>query len=139
MRIWHVLAFISVGSTAFAERLAPALTANDVHAVLKPVAGEIEHCYLDRTPEVRGAGQLDLVLTVSRRGELERVDVKTPGLSARVGKEIAGCIRTAVAPVSFPARRTFTTATVPYFFQRTATPNGGPQLSCWNPNGCHAN
>ena len=33
-------------------------------------------------------------------------------------------------------RKTFTTATIPYFFQRTAAPNAGPQLSCWDPKGC---
>jgi len=40
-----------------------------------------------------------------------------------------------VTSIAFPARKVFTTATVPYFFQRT--PGPGPQLSCWNPNGCH--
>jgi hypothetical protein len=45
-------------------------------------------------------------------------------------------VRHAVEAVTFPARRTYTTATVPYFFQRTAAPNAGPQESCWNERGC---
>lgn len=141
MRIWHFLAVALVGSTtpAFAEHATPpALTAGEVETILKPVADEIEHCYMDRTPEVRGAGHLELVLTVSRHGELQHLDVKTPGLPAKLGKDITGCVRSAIAPVSFPARKEYTTATVPYFFQRTAAPNAGPQLSCWNPDGCHA-
>ena len=39
---------------------------------------------MDRTPEVRGAGHLELVLTVSRHGELQHLDVKTPGLPAKL-------------------------------------------------------
>jgi hypothetical protein len=139
MRIWPLFALL-VGTSipGFAEHLAPAeLTAQDVTAQLRPVADEIEHCYMDRTADVRGAGHLELVLTVSRQGVLEHVDVNTPGLAPKIAKDIAGCIRAAVTTISFPARKVFTTATVPYFFQRTAAPGSGPQLSCWNPNGCH--
>ena len=50
---------------------------------------------------------------------------------------MAACIREAVEVVKFPARRNDTTAIVPYFFQHTNTPGGGPQLSCWDPKGCH--
>jgi hypothetical protein len=25
---------------------------------------------------------------------------------------------------------------VPFFYQHTAAPNAGPQLSCWDPKGC---
>jgi len=46
---------------------------------------------------------------------------------------IDACVQ---ATVTFPARRTWTTATVPYFLLHTDAPNAGPQLSCWDPNGC---
>jgi hypothetical protein len=136
MRIWPI-AVVILGSVApaLADK---GLTADEVQAQLKPVAAEIERCYMDRTADVRGAGHLDLVLSVSRYGIVEHLDVKTPGLAAKLAKDIDGCVRAAVAPVAFPTRKTFTTATVPYFFQRTAAPNAGPQLSCWNPAGCHA-
>ncbi len=139
MRIWPLIAVV-VGTTTpvFAEHLAAkALSSDDVQATLKPLADEIEHCYMDRTTEVRGAGHMELVLTVSRHGVVEHLDVKTPGLGTKVAKDVDGCIRSTVAPVAFPVRKTFTTATVPYFFQRTAAPNSGPQLSCWDPKGCH--
>jgi hypothetical protein len=113
------------------------LSADEVRSELRPVSDEIEHCYMDRTPDVRGAGHLELVLTVSRDGIVEKLNVKTPGLSSRVAKNIATCIREAVVTVTFPVNKNWTTATVPYFFQRTSAPNSGPQLSCWNPNGCH--
>ena len=114
------------------------LSAQDVEAKLKPMSAQIESCYVDRTSEVHGAGHLDLVLTVSRHGILENLAVKTPGLAPRLAKQIDGCIRETIAQVSFPAKRVTTTATVPYFFQRTAAPNAGPQLSCWSSTGCHS-
>ena len=141
MRIWPLLAVIVTTAPALADPapLQAALTPDEVQATVRLVSEELEHCYMDRTPEVRGAGHLDLVFTISRHGTVEKLDVKTPGLAPRVAKEIDGCVRAAVAPISFPARKTFTTATVPFFFQRTAAPNSGPQLSCWNPNGCRVN
>ena len=137
MRIWP-LVVLAITSPAFAEHVVPqALTAQDVQGVLRPVSVEIERCYMERTPEVRGAGHLDLILTLTRHGSIEKLDVKTPGLDAKVAKDIDGCVRTAVAKVAFPAARTFTIATVPYYFQRVAAPSSGPQYSCWDVKGCH--
>jgi hypothetical protein len=136
MRIWLVVALLA-GSVTTAAADSRDLDASEIHAQLKPFAGAIEHCYVDRTTAMYGAGHLELVLDVSRYGIVERVEINTPGLPAKLAKDIGGCIRAAIAPVSFPVKRTTTTITVPYFFQRTAAPNAGPQLSCWNPRGCH--
>lgn len=139
MRLALATAFVlAAHSTVVAADPRPvSLSAADVSAQLAPYAEQIERCYLDRTPEVRGAGQLQLVLTVTRHGSLEAIAIKTPGLAAKLAKQIDGCIRETIGTVAFPARRTFTTATIPYFFQRTLAPNAGPQLSCWDPKGCH--
>ncbi|MEO8551032.1 MAG: hypothetical protein ABI678_13695 [Kofleriaceae bacterium] len=134
MRTLVGLAVLLLPALAHADERA--LSARDVEAKLAPVSAQIESCYLERTAEVHGAGHLDLVLTVSRHGILENLAVKTPGLSSKLAKQIDGCIRDTIAQVSFPAKRVTTTATVPYFFQRTAAPNAGPQLSCWNASGC---
>ena len=122
--------------TAFADDRA--LSPQDVQAKLKPMSNDIARCYMDHTTDLRGAGHLALVLTVSKHGILEQVSVQTPGVAPKVAKQIDGCIRETIATVAFPAKRTSTTATVPYFFQRTAAPNAGPQLSCWDPAGCHS-
>ena len=137
MRIWPTLVFV-VMTTAPALADDRGLTSDEVKAELRPVSEQIEHCYTDNTREVTGAGHLDLVFTVSHRGGLDKLEVKTPGLSARVAKRVERCIREAVTPVSFPPRKGWTNATVPYFFQRTRAPNAGPQLSCWSPDGCPA-
>lgn len=128
----------ALATTAAADPRPRALTPADITSQLAPFSVQIEHCYLDRTAEIRGAGQLEIVLSVTRHGSVESLDVKTPGLAAKLAKQIDGCIRETIETVAFPARKTFTTATIPYFFQRTAAPNAGPQLSCWDPKGCHA-
>jgi hypothetical protein len=119
-----------------AQPLAQALSIGDVKAEVKPFNDAIGACYIDGAADTRGAGQLQLVFTISRHGGVEQLDVVTPGLSAKQAKKIEACIRPALAAVRFPARKTFTTATVPFFYQRTAAPNAGPQLSCWDPKGC---
>jgi hypothetical protein len=131
-----VLLTVATAGSAFADD--HALSAQDVEHQLGPVAAQIESCYLERTADVRGAGHLDLVLTVSRHGILENLAVKTPGLAPKISKQIDNCIRETVEHVSFPAKRVPTTATVPYYFQRTAAPNAGPQLSCFSASGCHS-
>lgn len=135
MRIWPTLVFVALTTPAFADNRG--LTSDEIQEQLRPFSDEIEHCYMDRTPEVRGAGHLDIVLSVSRHGVLEKLEVKTPKLATKLAKSIDTCIRAAVTTVSFPERKDWTTATVPFFFQHTWAPNTGPQYSCWNPNGCH--
>jgi hypothetical protein len=136
MRTWPALAILLAAATAAADPKPHALSTADVTAQLAPIADDIQRCYLDRAAEIKGAGKLDLVLTVTRRGVIESLAIKMPGLPAKLAKQIDGCIRPLVEPVAFPARRTFTTATIPFFFQHTAAPGAGPQLSCWDAAGC---
>jgi len=112
------------------------LSQADIDAQVQPVSAEISKCYVDATANVRGGGQLVVQLAIHRRGKLDSVSVSTPGLPAKVAQKIEACVRTLVEPLEFPARRTSTTAVVPFYFQRTDAPNAGPQLSCWNPRGC---
>jgi hypothetical protein len=130
------LAIILTAGSAAADPKPLALSVADVTAQLQPVANDIEHCYLDRAAEIRGAGKLDIVLTITRKGAIESLAVKTPGLPVKLAKQIDGCVRLLVEPVAFPARKTFTTATIPFFFQHTAAPGSGPQESCWDAAGC---
>ena len=112
------------------------LGAADVDAEMKPLAQAIQRCYVDAAASVTGAGKLDVTLEINRSGKLHAVTVATPGLSARLARKIDGCVRAVVEPVQFPARKAFTTAVVPFFFQRTAAPGAGPAYSCWSPRGC---
>jgi hypothetical protein len=107
-----------------------------VFSLVKPYAGEIQRCYLDTAGDVRGAGHLDLTFVIARDGYVLSLKAATPKLSAKATKAIETCVQSAVEGVKFPTRKNDTTAVVPYFFQRTAAPSSGPQLSCWNPKGC---
>jgi hypothetical protein len=120
-----------------AARKGAVLEASEVAAEVRPYAPDIERCYLDRLDDIRHAGRLDLTFVIGRDGHVVSVDAAAPGLPARTVRQMAACIREAVDPIHFPARRADTTAVVPYLFQHTNTPGGGPQLSCWNPKGCH--
>lgn len=113
------------------------LEAHEIAAEVTPYAPDIERCYLDRLGDVRRAGRLDLTFVIGRDGHVVSLDAAAPGLPARTVRQMESCIREAVDAVHFPERRNDTTAIVPYYFQHTSTPGGGPQLSCWNPRGCH--
>jgi len=127
-----------LGITGAAPRSEAFLEAREVAAEVRPYAAEIERCYLDRLDDVRRAGRLDLTFVIGRDGRIVSLHTAAPGLPSRTVERMAACIREAVEVVHFPARRNDTTAIVPYLFQHTNTPGGGPQLSCWDPKGCHA-
>ena len=112
------------------------LSLSEINAKVKPLSAEIGKCYLDAAADVRGAGQLMVQLAIHRRGKLDAVTVQTPGLSAKLARKIEACVRTVVEPLEFPARRAPTTAVLPFYFQHTAAPGAGPQLSCHSPRGC---
>jgi hypothetical protein len=127
-----------VGLTgARAARRDLVLEASEVAAEVRPYAPDIERCYTDRLDDIRHAGRLALTFVIGRDGHVVSLDAAAPGLPTRTVHQMAACIREVVDPIHFPARRADTTAVVPYLFQHTNAPGGGPQFSCWNPKGCH--
>lgn len=113
-----------------------ALQASEIQHHMKQVNHEIGRCYLDASGDIRGAGQLEIKLAIHRTGLLDSVEVSTPKLPQAVAKKVDSCVRALVSDLTFPVRRVPTTAIIPYFYQRTAAPGSGPQLSCWNAKGC---
>ncbi|HEY6179374.1 MAG TPA: hypothetical protein VIX73_33195 [Kofleriaceae bacterium] len=113
------------------------LEASEVAAEVRPYSPAIERCYLERLGDVRHAGRLDLTFVIGRDGHVVSLGAKAPGLPARTVERVSSCIHEAIDGLVFPVRRSDTTAIVPYYFQHTNTPGGGPQLSCWKPKGCH--
>ena len=111
------------------------LEPSEVRDRMKVVDADVAACYLDAVGERRGAGQLEIKLSIHRTGLLDRIDVSTPNLPAPTAKKIETCVKAAVKDLAFPARRAETVAVVPYYWQRTAAKHG-PQYSCWDPKGC---
>jgi hypothetical protein len=142
MRIAHstVILLALAGVASAQPKPQPAqprtLEAPDVEASVKPVATDIERCYLDAAGEVKGTARLEISLAIHRTGLLDSVDVATPGLPAKAARKVDSCVRSLVEKLRFPARRSSTTAVVPYSFHKVDAPNAGPQLSCWSPKGC---
>ena len=112
------------------------LAASEVASQLRPLDPEVFLCYQKSAADVKGAGHLEIKLSIHRTGAVDAIDVATPGLTRAQSKQISGCVKSLVETMSFPARHSGTTAVLPYFYQHTAAPNSGPQLSCWNPAGC---
>ncbi|MBA3500101.1 MAG: hypothetical protein H0T65_07005 [Deltaproteobacteria bacterium] len=81
-------------------------------------------------------GRLDVTLTIHRKGIIDHVDVRAPGVAAKLVTKIDACVRTALEGVTFPSRKVGTTAVIPYVWQKTIAEGAGPQESCWNRKGC---
>jgi hypothetical protein len=131
-----LVASIISSSVAMADTVPADLGPGEVRAHLKRVDAAIGACYLGAIGDRVGAGKLEVVLSIHRKGLVDHVDVNAPGLPAKLVSKIDGCVRAALAGITFPARRIGTTAVVPYFWQKTAAVDAGPQQSCWDPNGC---
>jgi hypothetical protein len=112
------------------------LTPKEIGANFAPMSADIRRCYLDVAGETRVAGKLDVKVVVHRNGLVHSIDVAITGPSAKLKTRIDACVRALVEPLEFPARKGFTTAKVPFVFQRTTAPNSGPQHSCWSAKGC---
>jgi hypothetical protein len=131
-----LLAVLLTSSFAFADTTKADLGPGEVREHLKGVDADIAQCYLGTIGDRAGAGRLDVVLSIHRKGIVDRVDIKAPGLPAKLVTKIDACVRTALTGLSFPTRRLGTTAVIPYFWQKTAAPDAGPQESCWDAKGC---
>lgn len=144
-----LIAVVSVPSVAGADTpralpelarpaLAPSrsLSSSEVAAQMRFYDADINTCYAAVAATARGTGELQITLSIHRTGQLDGIDIATAGLPARAAKQLASCVRGVVEGTAFPARKAPTTAVVPYRWQKTVAPGGGPQLSCWDPRGC---
>jgi hypothetical protein len=122
-------------ATERAQATDRSLSQAEIDAKVKPVSAEIGKCYLDAAGPARG-GHLNVQLAIHRRGTLDAVTVQAPGLPAKLVRKLEACVRELVESLEFPARRSPTTAVLPYHFQRTAAPGAGPQPGCYSPRGC---
>lgn len=129
--------FTALG-TANADRKERTLDPSVVEAHVKPYFADIEKCYLGTAGNIAGAGKLELDLVIHRDGRVFSAKVATPGLGTMQSARIETCVRNIVESAKFPVRRDFTTAVVPYFFQKTFAPNAGPIQSCYSAKGCWA-
>jgi len=132
----HLAAPVAAAPEARPARLAGFLEASDVTAQVAPRAAELERCYLSHITDARDAGHLDVLFEIGRDGRVRSIATAAGSLSPTATRQVTSCIQAIARTVQFPARRNDTTVVLPYYFQKTAAPNAGPQLSCWSPQGC---
>jgi len=131
---------LAAASTAHADnKQERTLTKPEVEAQVLKYYEQVEKCYVDAAGDVRGAGHLDIAIAIRWDGTVDHLSTDTPGLPARTWKKVDTCVHAALDGIRFSQRRADTTAVVPYFFQHTASPNSGPQESCWSAKGCWPN
>lgn len=118
-------------------RLPSQLEAADVTAEISSQRDAIERCYLAHVRAPHQAGQLDVLFEIGRDGRVRSVATAAPALTPYSAPTVTRCIRAIASTIQFPVRRNDTTVVLPYLFQATTAPDAGPQLSCWNPKGCH--
>ena len=149
--VWHLLFPRSMRTSVVALILASSSVAlaqpqvkekwlepQEIAAEVHPLRAEIEKCYLDNAADVKSTGKLDVTIVIARDGFVLSSSTATPGLPAKSVKAIEACVQPLIKAVMFPVRRNDTTGVVPFVFQRTESPGSGPQLSCWDPKGCHS-
>ena len=138
MRLTPILAILFVSSIA-AANTGPGtdLGPSDVraHLAVTDADAAIAQCYVQTVGEGVG-GRLDVTLTIHRKGIIDSITVRAPNIAAKLVTKIDACVRSALAGVTFPARKLGTTAVIPYVWQKTVAAGAGPQESCWNPKGC---
>jgi hypothetical protein len=140
MRVLPILVSCLVATTAYAgsgtksasDEDSPTLTGAEVDHYLQPYKAEIRGCYLSSA----SGGKLDLEMIIHRDGSVFELTVVTPKLAPRAARHIDRCIRTLSARWHFPARRGFTTVTVPFRFVKTVALGAGPQRGCYRRRGC---
>jgi len=110
------------------------LTQTDIEQAIAHDVDAVARCYKKfGLRHKKAKGELRIELVVHRRGYVKRVSIDAPGVR---GKKLERCVRPLAQAWSFPERRYFTVASVPFFFLRTDAKGAGPMHSCWSAKGC---
>lgn len=137
-RVLLVAAAMVATTIARAEDTAPppTLTAAELQTYFAPHLPEIRRCYLANARDKGATGALRLELIVHSNGSMYRFGFAAPGVRARWLARLDACLRALATTWHLPERKGFTTAVVPFYFQRTSAPGAGPIESCWDARGC---
>jgi len=113
----------------------PTLTATDLQKYFAPYIPEVKQCYADSTRATGADGRLRLELIIHRDGTVFRFDFVAPGVTGARLNKLDGCLRSLSEKWHFPVRRGFTTAVMPFLFQRV-TPADQPKSTCRDHRDC---
>lgn len=112
------------------------LSAAEVQRAFEPYVPEVRACYLNNARGKTVDGTLRLELIVHPSGKIFRFGFAAPGVKPPWLGKLDACLRALTEAWQFPARKGYTTAVLPFLFQRTTAPGAGPIESCWDARGC---
>lgn len=112
------------------------LSAKDVQTHFAPYVPEVRTCYLTHARSKTATGVIRLELLVHPNGSIYRFGFVAPGVGKPWLGKLDACLRALVPAWHLPARKGYTTAVLPFLFQKTRAPGAGPIESCWDARGC---
>jgi hypothetical protein len=112
------------------------LSAKDVATSFAPYVPAVRTCYLTHARGKAVDGTLRLELIIHPNGLIFRFGFAAPGVVGPPLGKLDTCLRGLAPSWRFPERRGYTTAVLPFLFQRTNAPGAGPIESCWDARGC---
>ena len=113
------------------------MSAEEVTRYALPYLPRVAQCYKKHAlPNRRATGDLSLYVVIARNGRVVHTEITAPGVIGLPAIRLERCLRQEIATWSFPPRKGFTNAVIPYFFLQTRAPASGPVPGCWSPRGC---
>ncbi|MBL0214323.1 MAG: hypothetical protein IPQ07_10590 [Myxococcales bacterium] len=112
------------------------LSAAEVQAAFASYVPDVRTCYLTNARGKDVDGNLRLELIIHPSGKIFRFGFAAPGVRPPWLGKLDTCLRALADTWQLPARKGYTTAVLPFLFQRTTAPGAGPIESCWDARGC---
>jgi hypothetical protein len=103
-------------AAANADEEQSSINAKDLRTYFEPYRGGVRDCYAMLK---EGDGSLSLDLVIHRDGTVYRFGFEAGGLSPGAVAKLDRCLRPLSDTWHFPVRRGFTTAVIPFRFQRS--------------------
>lgn len=105
------------------------IDATTLRKYFAPYVGGVKDCYAAISHERTATGVLRLEVVIRPDGTVMKFGFKAPGIIGPPLRILDGCLRSLSSTWHFPVRRGFTTAVLPFQFQRTYAPGAGPKAS----------
>lgn len=112
------------------------LSAKEVATYFAPYVPAVRSCYLTNAKNREATGELRLELVIHRDGSIFRFGFMASGVTKPWLARLDTCLRRLSQSWSFPVRKGFTSAVLPFVFLKSNVPNAGPYESCWDARGC---
>lgn len=125
-----------VGATGQRDREGETLSAKEVSKYFEPYLPEVRTCYLANARGKQVDGTLRIELLIHPSGKVFRFGFVARGVVKPWLPRLDACLRKLPSTWTFPVRGGFTSAVLPFLFQRTTAPGAGPIESCWDARGC---